>query len=102
MTTKMTLFANQTSESTECIKLINIAIKLQEEGKARFETSENEFGEDMIGIKLENSNSYFWYVLRWEDDYVCFQHRYSQATGKIIRAFRTGWKFLRKIRFHKF
>jgi len=101
MKTKMTLFANQTSETSKCNKLIDTALQLQESGKAEFSTSTNDFGCDTIGIRLHNSMVWYWFELNFEYDQVFFEKRYSMNTGEETSGFRTGFKFLRKLGFYK-
>lgn len=96
------LFNNQTSETSKCNKLIEIALQLQESGKASIDKSINFIGEDCIGINLNNSAQWFWYALDWENDYIRFNQRYSTNTGKTTKGFRTGFNFLEKIEFYKF
>lgn len=96
------LFDNQTSATKKCNKLIDIALQLQESGKASIQTLKNKFGEDCIGINLNNSPQWFWYSLNYEMDNVFFQERYSTNTGKSTTGFRTGFNFLEKIEFYQF
>lgn len=96
------LFNNQTSETTKCNKLIDIAIQLQESGKASIDKTTNRFGEDCIGIRLSNSAQWFWFSLQWEMNTVFFEERYSTNTGKTSRGFRTGFNFLEKIEFYQY
>lgn len=89
------------AKSTKCTKLINIAIELKEQGKARIEISKNKFGDDVIGIQLENTWCFYWFSLDNELNHVMFDHRYSQASGRITKGFSTGYNFLNKIGFYQ-
>ncbi len=97
----MTLFANQTSETPKCNKLIDIALQLKESGKAEFSTSTNDFGRHTIGIRLHNSMVWYWFEFDFLNDLVFFEKRYSMNTGQETSGFRTGFKFLRKLGFYK-
>jgi hypothetical protein len=54
--------------------------------KFRIEYSENQFGQQMIGIN-KNKWSYHWFDV-CSEDVVLFSHTYSQMTGKT----KKGWK----------
>ena len=96
----MTLFKNQTSETTKCNKLINIILKLKESEKAEYATSTNEYGDDTIGIRLNGSASWYWFELRFNYDFLYFTNRYSVTTGKSDRGILSKIKFLRKIGYY--
>lgn len=57
----------------------------------------------MIGIKTSN-NAYYWFEVTNEEgqfkDSLSFSHRYSQNTGKSIKAWRTGSAYLNKVYNH--
>jgi len=94
------LFKNQSSKTPRLNNLINIAINLKETGKGEFDTKTNEYGENFIGIRLNNSVCWYWFELLFDYDLKKFTKRYSMTTQKFDKGVSSQVLFLQQLGYY--
>lgn len=67
--------------------------------KAEFLITIDEYtSKEYISIRLKDKYVYYHFTrLPWEE-YVSFDHSYSQNTGRTSKSYRTGWTILRNLK----